>query len=38
MVGNSQDLNFFTGDCIDNRVGEVPHDETALSMEPQRAQ
>ena len=38
MVGNSQDFNFFTGDSIDNRVGEVPHDQTALSIEPECAQ
>lgn len=38
MVGNSQDLDFFTGNCIDDRVWEVLHDESALPVEPPRSQ
>jgi len=37
MVGYSQDVYFFAGIGIDNRIWEVLHDKTTLSMEPQRS-
>ena len=38
MVGNSEDLYFFAGNRIDDRVRKVFHNETALPMEPQCSQ
>ena len=38
MVCNSQDLYFLTGDCLNNRIGEMPHDEATFSMMPKRSQ
>jgi hypothetical protein len=35
MVGDSQYTNFFCGDHIDDGVGEVPHIQSPLPVEPQ---
>ena len=38
MVGNGQDVYFFTDHHIDHRVWEVPHNEAALPMKPECSQ
>ncbi len=38
MMGNSQDPYFLIGDYINNRIGEMPHDEAAFSVMPKRSQ